>query len=218
MNLNVIIKSKLSFSLSILLFYFLQCSSQTLVELQSIGEDAKRNGIDTIIVYSSYFIGAYEGRTVMRNETKEERFEKNCEASHTLYLIYKLDGKIIIEKRNKCYMYRPVQLDSSVTLTYFLKNFNLLKQDTILTCASEKFKKGCFLDHDMNYNLFFSLGPETRTTMWKGMDLAVSTYPYSENYLPEDLNFNRERNLNSKLNKLSELIETEVKSIRFEKP
>jgi hypothetical protein len=54
--------------------------------------------------------------------------------------------------------------------------------------------------------------------MWKGMDLAVSTYPYSENYLPEDLNFNRERNLNSKLNKLSELIETEVKSIRFEKP
>lgn len=131
-------------------------------EIEKIADSLKLKNIDTFIVIKNYCIGCYVGFTVRIDATEQEIYEASCEASDPTYMIFKHKNKIFIQKQNKCYKFKQIQVDSSNVFSYFINNFDKIRKEKIFTNASGIYSDGdtafYILNHSSFTEYYFSLG------------------------------------------------------------
>jgi len=176
-------------------------------EIKKIADSLKLKNIDTFIVIKNYCIGCYVGFTVRIDATEQEIYEASCEASDPTYMIFKHKNKIFIQKQNKCYKFKQIQVDSSNAFSYFINNFDKIRKEKIYTNASGIYSDGdtafYILNHSSFTEYFFSLGK-------KKMKLTIDWTNFSEESHNGKKNIFYELNNSRKIKCLDDLLTNEL--------
>ena len=158
----------------------------------SIGYDTKEivksfnsKQIDTFIVFKNYFIGGHKGITVDRGASEQAKKEKWCEISDAVYVMFKDNNKLYIQKRNECYTFKTLAIDTSIAFSYFINNFQDIRREKIYRNASDILSTGdtsfVFREHTGITEYYFSLGPTKK-------ELTIDWFNFSEESLVDKKN------------------------------
>jgi len=197
-----------------ILFILIQttASAQSKLSFKINNDSLKKIGIDTFFIYKNYCVGCKNGITIDRNATKNEIYEKWCEASDPVFIFYKNQGNIYVNKSNDCCNYKPIRLDTSPTFSYFLKWFTELFNENVLTNSflSEKGDSiKTYQQHGIVTEMYLSNG--------RKKELTVDGYDFSEKSMTDKNNINYDHNMKTKYLQLRELTFEELEKLKFSK-
>ncbi len=177
----------------------------------NVNNDSLKNlGIDTFFVFRVYCVGCSKITTVNRNDTDEEIYEKNCELNEPFYIFYIQNSRTYVKKTNNCVNYKPISIDSSKAFPYFLKNFNELLSENILT-NSYISEKGDTLKMYSNHTdcteMYLSCGLTK--------ELKVDQFDFSKHSLQDQTNICYNHNIKTKFHLLRKLTFEDLKNVKF---
>ena len=184
-----------------------------ILDTKLIGDSLRTSGIDTFIVYHYYFIGGTRPITINRNSTKEEHHEKICEIADPIFILYKDKGETKIQKRNECYIFKTLNIDTSVAFLFYIKHFNELMNEQILTNAYIN-KRGApenvYAEHRGVTELYLSFGTNKK-------EINIDWFDFSESSAVNTKNVNYEHNIKTLTKRLDSLISNKLYKQTFEK-
>ena len=201
----------------LLVIFSFHCKAQTKAitfDITKIADSLRTVDVDTFIVYKNYFIGGHKGVTIDRNASKEEIREKYCEISDPIYIIYKSKGKTNIQKRNECYFYKTIPIDTSVAIIFFIKHFNEILKEKIYNNAYNISKDGdtsyVYQEHSGITEMYLSLGILKK-------EITIDWFDFSENSIVGQINLNYQHNINTKMKYFDTLLSNKLYSLVFTK-
>jgi hypothetical protein len=170
----------------------------------TIGDSLKNIGIDTFIVYIEYCIGYEEDISVKDYD--------NCESKDQIFIFYKKNGSSFIQKKNECYIFKPIN-DSSVIFDYLIKNLNTISKEKLLMYSYVSSETGkityTYAEHSCYNELYISVNKKIKLL---NVDLNnIKQYSSSD----KELNLNYQYNINSKTYKLLLLIGDYLNTQKF---
>ncbi len=183
------------------------------LNVKTIANNFLKNGIDTFLIQKDDYIGAKKCIIRNRDETKEQEIEKWCTVSDKVYILFQKKDTLYLQKINECYTYKPIRLDSSKALLYFIKYFDTITRENILPNTAEITNTGdtlsVWLDHTHETNFYFSLGNKKK-------QIYVDWFCFSKIATTKKNIFYKHNN-QTKINKLYELFRQDIEGRVFEK-
>lgn len=188
------------------------------LNVEKIGDSLRTVGIDTFIVFKNYFPGSYHCLTLDSDASEDEILKAFCEKADAVYVLYKLKGQLFIQKRNECFFFKTISIDSSKAFTFFINDFDKIVNEKILT-NSYIDKNGDTLyvsiDHSDMIDLYLSRGTTKKTLTLDWFDLQP-TNDITENAKGNN-NINYEHNIKTNTKYLILLITDKLSSQTFTK-
>ena len=129
--------------------------------------------------------------------------------------MYRFRGQTFLQKKNECYSYKPIKIDTCEALKFFLDNFNTIINDIILPNAYID-KKGdtaiVVIDHQCITEMFLSKGSEKKEIIIEAFRL-YETSGFTEG----DKNINYNHNATTKTIQLCRLLGEKSRKQKFKK-
>lgn len=183
------------------------------LNVKAIANDFLKNGIDTFLIQKDDYIGAMKSITINRDDTKEQEIEKWCNVSDKVYILFQKKDTLYLQKINECYTYKPIRLDSSKALVYFIKHFDTIALENILPNTVEITNTGdtlsVWIDHTHTTDFFFSFGNKRK-------EIYVDWFCFAE-IATSRKNIFYEHNSRTKIKKVDELFRQDLAGRVFEK-
>lgn len=103
------------------------------LDIEKVGDSLKTSGIDTFVIYKYYCNGRMPQLIKLDKNASENEINKAlCEIADSIYLLYIHNGHSYIQKRNECYIFNDISIDTTKIMTFFVNNFDKILNEEIL--------------------------------------------------------------------------------------